>query len=125
MSRFIPQVRSRPLHALTALAVSALATAALLTSPTVASAGQWSGEGLSATVYFDSSDLSTERGTLKVYRRIEAAARSVCPGDDSQELEVLDASKACQRYAIAQAIGKIGSARLAALGARAKLMSAG
>jgi UrcA family protein len=119
MSRFTLPRRSRP-HTLAALAaLGALATAALLASPTVASAAEPSAGGLQTNVYYDLRDLSTEQGTRALYRRIVSAARDVCPGYDSDYPDVVTASQECQRKAIAQAIGRIGSARLAAIDAHA------
>jgi len=129
MSRFAPSVSSRP-RALTATltALGVLAMATVLGSPTVASADQAAVEqaladGLQTNVYYTSRDLSTEQGTRALYRRIVRAAREVCPGDDSRWPREVAASNQCQRQAIARAIGKIGSARLAAIDARAVMMA--
>ncbi len=117
MSRFAPLFRlPRPL-ALAALGV--LSVTAGLSAPTVASAAQPAADGLQTNVYYDWSDLSTERGTRALYRRIVSAAQEVCPGYDSSHEDVVAASEECQRQAIARAIGQIGNARLAALDAHA------
>lgn len=120
MSRLAHSVTARP-RALTAAfaALGVLATATLLASPSVASAGQRSANGLQTSVYYNLRDLSTERGTRALYRRIASAAQAVCPGYDSLSPSVVAASQECQRQAIANAIGKIGNAHLAAIGARA------
>jgi UrcA family protein len=118
MSRFAPSVSPRPrtLAALAALGV--LTTAALLAAPAVASASQPAAAGLQTNVYYDLRDLSTERGTRAVYRRIVSAAQEVCPGYDSLSRSAVAASEECQRRAIARAVGEIGNARLAAIDAR-------
>jgi UrcA family protein len=115
MSRLVPHSTHRPrrLAALGALAV--LTAGAWLVSPTVASAAQPSATTL---VYYNSSDLSTEQGTRALYRRIVDAAALVCPSEDSLVLSDVAASKECQRQAIARAVAKVGSARLAAVYAR-------
>ena len=124
MSRFTLPRRSRP-HAFIALAaLGVLTTAGLLAAPAVASAGQPSADGLQTNVYYDSRDLATERGTRALYRRIVSAARDVCPGYDSLDANAVAASQACQRSAIARAIGQIGNTRLAALDAHEAAMMA-
>jgi len=113
MSRFASHAfRSR---ALTSLAVGTLATAALLASPTIATAAQPDVSVLQAKVYYSFKDLATDQGTRALYARITSAARSVCPGYDSQDLGTYADSRACQRQAVARAIRQIGNARLAAV----------
>lgn len=120
MSRLAHPVIARPRALTTAFAaLGVLATATLLASPSVASASPQSTGGLQTSVYYSLRDLSTERGTLALYRRIASAAQSVCPGYDSLSPSVVAASQECQKQAIARAIGQIGNSRLAAIGARA------
>jgi UrcA family protein len=124
MSRFTPNASSRPRAFTAALAaLGVLAVAAVLASPTVASASEPASasapDGLQMNVYYNWSDLATERRTRALYRRIENAAEEVCPGSDSRYLDVINASKECRRAAIARAIGAIGSERLAAIDAQA------
>ena len=120
MSRPSQPLTARP-RALTAAfaALGVLATATLLASPSIASASPQSTGGLQRSVYYSARDLSTERGTLALYRRIAGAARAVCPGYDSLSPGDVAASEECQRQAIARAIGQIGNAHLAAIGAKA------
>lgn len=69
-----------------------------------------------ATVTFNPADLTTERGVRNLYRRIEWAARQVCPDYDPFdrfELNRPSRSLACQRRAIRDAVRQIGSPRLA------------
>lgn len=119
MNRFASRCHSLPRTSSALLSLSALTIGALLASTGAASAAQPSAGGLQTTVYYNLSDLATERGALEVYRRIASAAMEVCPGYDSRRAEVVAASKACQRQAIAGAIGRIGNPRLAAVHARA------
>jgi UrcA family protein len=69
-------------------------------------------------VYYNLLDLSTDQGTRALYRRIVNAAETVCPAEDSLNLNEAAMSKECQQEAIARAVAKIGSARLAAVYAR-------
>lgn len=119
MSRFAPSARLRPRTFAAAAALGVLATAAMFASPTVASAAQPAADGYQTNVYYNLRDLSTEQGTRALYRRLQEAAQSVCPGYDSRWHDVVAASKECQRQAIARAVGQIGNARLAAIDARA------
>ena len=116
MSRFAPNASSRP-RALAALAaVSAIATAALLVLPNVASAAQPSADAPpQVAVQFSYAELATDAGTHEVYARIKRAAEAVCPWYDSRDLAMADYAKACQRQAVARAVAKVGSARLAAV----------
>jgi UrcA family protein len=116
MSRFAPNVSSRP-RALAALAaVSALTTAALLAPASVASAAQPTADAPpQTTVQYSFSELATDEGTRAVYARIKRAAAAVCPSYDTLDLQMADVSKECQRQAMARAIAQIGNARLAAV----------
>jgi UrcA family protein len=117
MSRLVPNSTHRP-RTLAALATLAVLTAgALLAAPTAASAAPAAAYA-TAPVYYNSSDLATDRGIRSVYRRIVNAAALVCPSEDSLNLEEAAASKECQQQAIAGAVAKVGSARLAAVYAR-------
>jgi UrcA family protein len=116
MSRFNPNASHRPRAFIAALAALGVLGAAALGSPAVAAADD--AGGLQMNVYFTAQQLSTERGTRGVYRRIVGAAREVCPGYDSISPDVVNRSNECQRAAIARAIGQIGSARLAAVDAQ-------
>lgn len=118
MSHFALRLRSHR-HTFPALAaLGVLTAAAWLAAPAVATAAQPAANGLQTNVYYDSRDLATERGTRALYRRILNAAQDVCPGNDSSDASVVAASKACQRVAVARAIGQIGNTQLAALDAQ-------
>ncbi|HEX4268220.1 MAG TPA: UrcA family protein [Steroidobacteraceae bacterium] len=116
MSRFTPNASFRPRAFTAALTLGVLAAGALLAAPAVASADA---NGFQLNVYYTANDLATEQGTRALYRRIVNAADEVCPGSDSLYSDVINKSKECKRAAIARAIGQIGSARLAAIGAQA------
>ncbi|MGH8289435.1 MAG: UrcA family protein [Steroidobacteraceae bacterium] len=114
MSRVFSQRSYRP-HALAALiALGIFTTATWLGSPAAASAAQ----PYETTVYYNLLDLSSDHGTRALYRRIVNAAETVCPPADSLNLNETAASKECQQEAIASAVAKVGSARLAAVRAQ-------
>jgi UrcA family protein len=116
MSRFAPNVSSRSRTLAALAAVSALTTAAVLALPSVASAAQPPADAPpQTTVQYSFDELATDAGTRAVYARIKRAAAAVCPSYDPLDLEMADASKLCQRQAMARAVGEIGNARLAAV----------
>jgi UrcA family protein len=120
MSRFTPNVSSRPrVLSATLTALGVLTAAAALVSPTIGSANEQAADGMQTNVYYTQLDLATEQGTRALYQRIERAAADVCPVPDSLYPSAQAASKECQRQAIARAIGQIGSSRLAAIEAHA------
>ena len=68
-----------------------------------------------ATVNYGDLDLSTQDGALTLYRRIAAAARQVCPDEDTRNLAAFARSKACQAEAIARAVSDSHIPQLAAV----------
>jgi UrcA family protein len=68
----------------------------------------------SIVVNYSDLNLSTEVGTLALYRRIVAAARQVCPSADTRELQALALSRACQAAATERAVHDVNSPKLAA-----------
>jgi UrcA family protein len=69
----------------------------------------------SRTVGFADLNLSTEAGAAALYRRIQAAARSVCPGDDTTpELERIAARHRCIEDAVTRAVRKVNIESLSA-----------
>src|SRR5438309_10201521 len=69
----------------------------------------------SVSVRYDDLDLSTTVGVNRLYRRISAAAREVCPDIYSRDLHVVAAAERCQAAAIAKAVGDVHSSSLAML----------
>jgi len=106
----IPVIRLRPsLRA--AMVLIQLATLSALsgcTLPVVAQAP-------TVTLTFRTADLGTERGVRVIYRRIEQAARQVCPEYDPLDLHGTSLSLVCQKRAIAEAVRRIGNLRLATI----------
>lgn len=114
MSRFAPNVSSRPRAFAALAAVSALTAAAVLALPSVASAAQPPADAPpQMAVQYTFSELATNAGTRAVYARIKHAAAAVCPSYDPMDLEMAAYSNECQRQAMARAVSQIGDARLA------------
>jgi UrcA family protein len=67
------------------------------------------------TLTFRTADLGTERGVRVIYRRIERAARQVCPEYDPLDLHGTSLTLVCQKRAIADAVRQIGNPRLATI----------
>jgi UrcA family protein len=67
------------------------------------------------TLTYRTTDLATERGVQILYRRIEQAARQVCPEYDPLDLRGASLSRVCRERAIADAVRQIGNPRLATI----------
>jgi UrcA family protein len=120
------QSNSRPFQQLAAaagavaavLALSALTGAAFAADAAGAAAsGAADADAPSAVVRFETHSLDTERGTRELYRRIVSAARSVCPDENTRDLQTLNAARRCQKAAIARAVAHIHHPRLAEVAA--------
>ncbi len=116
MTRITQHLGHRP-RAVTALAMAAVAATLVLGSP-LATASEAAVVAPQATVHYSVYELATDQGIRALYRRIVSAARSVCPGYDSQDLDAFVYSRQCQQQAVAHAVREIGNARLAAVHAR-------
>ena len=68
-----------------------------------------------AVVRYGDLDLNSAQGMRTLHRRLDAAARSVCPSPSIQELTRLNFAEACRARAVARAIGEIKERRLAKL----------
>jgi len=66
-------------------------------------------------VSYGDLNLATEQGTQRLYERIVAAARQVCPEADPRDLSRFVRSRACRAQAIERAVNEVGSPRLAAV----------
>jgi UrcA family protein len=71
--------------------------------------------GNAVTVSYRDLNLATPEGAHTLYARITHAAHQVCSAGDIRDLSAVAASQACQREAIAQAVGTVHSSQLAAL----------
>jgi UrcA family protein len=96
------------------------AVAALLPAAAVSAAER--DEPLSTVVRYGDLDIESEAGAEALYRRLQLAARRVCPGD-SRDLAMRAAVRACRAQAIERAVGSIGSTRLAAVQSARKRVS--
>jgi UrcA family protein len=69
----------------------------------------------SVAVRYDDLNLSTTDGVNKLYQRISAAARQVCPDVYSRDPHVSMAAQHCQAAAVAKAVNEVHSSSLAML----------
>ncbi|HWJ35890.1 MAG TPA: UrcA family protein [Steroidobacteraceae bacterium] len=67
----------------------------------------------SLTVRYNPESLSTERGARVLYRRLVNAAEAVCPASSASRAFVSDVVQHCRDAAVARAVHKINSPRLA------------
>ncbi len=95
--------------------VATIATCIVAAAASVAGAATAPDGVPSVTVRFADLDITTEQGAHTLYRRIQSAARVVCPSADARELERSAASRSCQEQAIARAVQSVSSPRLAAV----------
>jgi UrcA family protein len=72
-------------------------------------------DGPSVAVRYDDLNLSTTAGVDRLYRRISAAARDVCPDIYSRDPHVVLAAHQCQAAAISKAVSQVNNPRLAML----------
>lgn len=69
----------------------------------------------SVAVRYDDLNLSTTGGVNKLYQRIAAAARQVCPDVYSRDPHVALAGQHCQAAAVAKAVSEVHNSSLAML----------
>jgi UrcA family protein len=69
----------------------------------------------SVVVKFDALTLDTDSGVNQLYRRIESAAKQVCPDGTMRDLSAHQRVEQCRKQAVARAIQQIDNPRLAAL----------
>lgn len=66
-------------------------------------------------VKYDGSTLVSTSGARALYKRIELAARQVCPDDSTRDLARTIAAQRCQRDAVERAVRDIDNPQLAKL----------
>lgn len=71
-------------------------------------------------VHFTPEDLNSEEGVQKVYRKIRAAAESVCPAVETGTYLVSERTLKCRQAAIASAVDAIHNKRLAEVASASK-----
>ena len=64
-------------------------------------------------VKYDAMSLTTEPGVRALYRRLEAAARSVCPAESNRDLISTTVARQCREAAVDRAVRQINNPRLA------------
>lgn len=69
----------------------------------------------SVAVRYDDLNLATTAGVNKLYQRISAAARQVCPDIYSRDPHIVLAAQHCQAAAVAKAVSEVNSPSLAML----------
>jgi UrcA family protein len=66
-------------------------------------------------VRYSTEALTSNDGLQDLYRRIQFAAKQVCPDSFSRDLHANELVKACRQQAVANAIHQINNTQLAAL----------
>jgi UrcA family protein len=92
----------------------ALFTALVVLPGEVVRAAAHDGEAPSVAVWYHSTDLDTPRGVAVLYRRIRAAASSVCGSYDGALLEEKLGWDRCVDEAVATAVAAVHSEKLSA-----------
>jgi UrcA family protein len=81
----------------------------------VASADTVNADAPSRVVRYSTETLTSNDGVQDLYRRIQFAAKQVCPDSFSKDLHANQLVKACREQAVANAIHQINNSQLAAL----------
>jgi UrcA family protein len=111
----IPVSMAAPMAARFA-ASAAIAVAGLMSAGTAVAAtpaATRSVEVAQVIVQYGDLNLDTERGTVVLQRRLEAAAHRVCGRPDARDLRRATQARECRQDAIARAVKDVGSPRLA------------
>ena len=80
-----------------------------------ASAGSLDTDVSSVVVKYSKESLATDSGAVALYRRINTAAKLVCPNPSLLDLAAQSRAKQCRTEAISRAIRQIDDSRLAAV----------
>lgn len=65
-------------------------------------------------VRYSAQSLATDSGVRALYKRLNSAAREVCP-QDSETLWITQAVRECRKQAVEHAVEQIGNSHLAAV----------
>lgn len=68
-------------------------------------------------VHYQDLDLSTEYGAATLYKRIESAAKQVCPATNAMSARTSQLAQKCVAAAIERAVADVNSPQLARLSA--------
>lgn len=80
-----------------------------------ASADTVNADAPSRVVRYSTEALTSNDGLQDLYRRIQFAAKQVCPDSFSRDLHANELVKACRQLAVTNAIHQINNSQLAAL----------
>ena len=69
----------------------------------------------SMVVRYSNEALTSDAGVQQLYRRIQFAARQVCPEISIRDLRSSERAKVCREQAVAKAIHQVNNSQLAAL----------
>ncbi|MEP6549238.1 MAG: UrcA family protein [Gammaproteobacteria bacterium] len=66
-------------------------------------------------VRYSNEELTSNVGVQKLYRRIQLAAKQVCPDTSVRDLRGIELARICREQAVAKAIHQVNNSQLAAL----------
>ncbi len=95
-----------------------LATGLMSAAMATAQATGASPEIPAVQVQYADLDLGTEYGAETLYKRIQSAAKQVCPWEDQRNLRAWRASQRCISDAIARAVADVNNPQLAKVDAK-------
>ncbi|MEP6885969.1 MAG: UrcA family protein [Gammaproteobacteria bacterium] len=104
-------------HFVTSRAKLALLLVAGALGAGAASAGSLDTDVPGLVVRYSSEALTTHAGVKDLYRRIQFAAKKVCPEASIRDLRSIGVARVCREQAVANAIHQINNSQLAALNA--------
>jgi UrcA family protein len=94
---------------------SKIAAATLITVAAFAGAAANAEDAVpSQAVKYGDLNLSSAQGAATLYKRIEAAARGVCPPANGRQIDQIASQKSCYDQAIARAVRQVNSSTLSA-----------
>jgi UrcA family protein len=104
------------------IAAATLSIAGLLGSQAALSAVVTEDNAPKIVVSYADLDLSSSKGATALLRRIDSAARRVCPDEFSRDLHIKALARECQRAATARAVAQVYNVRLSAVHAAGKAL---
>jgi UrcA family protein len=96
------------------IAAAALFAASQMSAPVALSATVTENDAPKIVVRYGDLNLSTPDGAATLLRRIDAAARQVCPDAYARDLRVKALARECRRTATANAVEQVHNLRLSA-----------
>jgi UrcA family protein len=104
------------------MAAVALVAASQMSAPVALSAAVTENDAPKIVVPYGDLNLSTPNGAATLLRRIDAAARRVCPDAYSRDLRITALARECRRTATANAVEQVHNQRLSAAHAMQKTL---